>query len=108
MIDEFKEQKKEEEKQRRTIKNMSEEFYAYGTLTKYDFDQLKKLNNKKYLYLALSKDGKQLGLFLTTEQAFSKFDNANDCQMWELNEKTGQYHPTNASVGRLELVEKRK
>lgn len=63
--------------------------------------------SKQYLYLAKTREGKQLGLFLSSEQAFTKFENANDCEMWELNEKTGQYQPTNASVGRLELVEKR-
>lgn len=61
----------------------------------------------KILYLAVTKEGKQLGLFTTSEKAFAKFEEANTCQIWELNEKTGQYHPTNASIGKLELVPKK-
>lgn len=62
---------------------------------------------KESLYLAITKEGKQLGLFLTSEQAFAKFEDAHACEIWDLNTKTGQFHPTNASVGRLELVPKK-
>lgn len=61
----------------------------------------------KFLYLALTKDGKQLGLFKTSEQAFAKSERVHECQIWNLNEKTGQFHPSNASVGRLTLLPKR-
>lgn len=59
------------------------------------------------LYLAITKEGKQLGLFLTSEQAFAKFEDTNTCEIWNLNKKTGQFHPTNASIGRLELIPKK-
>jgi hypothetical protein len=54
----------------------------------------------------LNKDGKQLGLFKTSDQAFA-LKEANTAQRWKLNEKTGKFSPTNTPIGRLELVPKK-
>lgn len=58
------------------------------------------------LYLGIDKDGKQVGLFKTHEQAFLN-NKVHTCEFWDLNVKTGQYHPTIHSIGKLELVPKK-
>lgn len=61
----------------------------------------------EHLYLGIDKEGKQVGLFKTHEQAFQN-PKVNMAEFWDLSEKTGQYHPTNASIGRLEMVPKKE
>ena len=58
------------------------------------------------LFLGLDKEGKQVGLFKTHEQAFQN-ERVHTCEFWNLNNKTGQYHPTIHSIGKLELVPKK-
>lgn len=59
------------------------------------------------LYLGFSKAGRQIGLFKTHEQAFEN-SQVHEAKLWNLDEKTGQYHPTNGSVCRLEMLPKKQ
>lgn len=61
----------------------------------------------KLLYLGLKKDGKQVGLFKTHEQAFAFSEEIHEAQIWNLDEKTGRFFPTNGSVGRLTMLPKK-
>jgi len=58
------------------------------------------------LYLGVDKDKKQVALYKTSEQAFQN-PKVDMCEIWDLNEKTGQFYPTNASIGQLELMPKK-
>lgn len=55
------------------------------------------------LILAFNKDGKQVGLYEKWEDA-EKNPDVTEGEFWDLNEKTGQYHPTRNKVCKLELV----
>ena len=57
------------------------------------------------LYLGLTKEGKQIGLFRTSAEAFLKED-VHEAQIWNLNKRTGQYHPTNGSVLQFDILPK--
>ena len=60
------------------------------------------------LYLGKTREGKQVGLFRSHEEAFAYSDKINTADIWNLDEKTGRFYPTNGSVGRLELVPKKE
>ena len=57
------------------------------------------------LYLALNKDGKQLGLFDTNEHALAVKD-ASEAEIWDYDAKTGRYYPTGNKVCKFEILPK--
>lgn len=57
------------------------------------------------VYLGVSKEKKQIGLFQSVEQAFN-YPGVELVEIWNLDINTGQYFPSNASVGKLEMLEK--
>lgn len=59
------------------------------------------------LYLGVSKEGKQIGLFKTSDQAFGN-PKVHVAEIWSLNEKTGQFHPTIGSIARLEILPRKE
>jgi len=63
--------------------------------------------NAKFLYLGMTKDGKQVGLFTSSDSAFM-VEKVHTAVILQLHEKTGQYYETNGSIGRLELLPKRQ
>jgi len=58
---------------------------------------------KPSLYLAFNKEGKQLGLFDTWENAQRK-EGVTSAEFWDYNEKTGQYHPTGNKVCKFDIL----
>ncbi|HII36577.1 MAG TPA: hypothetical protein HA319_06130 [Nitrosopumilaceae archaeon] len=61
------------------------------------------MSKKESLYLGIDKEGKQIGLFKTSEQALEN-PKVNYAEIWDLNKKTGQFHPTIHSIGKLTLL----
>lgn len=57
------------------------------------------------LYLGWGYDGKQIGLYKTSEQAFQN-PKVKECEFWDLHEKTGRYCPTGNKICKLTIVEK--